>query len=52
MQGFGIFRWPNGKRFEGEWMEGKKHGFGITYNGSESGVLQKWEDGEAVITYT
>ena len=34
-QGFGIFTFPNLSsvvRYEGEWEEDKKHGFGSTFN--------------------
>ena len=26
--GFGIYYWPNGKRFEGNWENGRQHGEG------------------------
>lgn len=29
MHGNGIFTWEDGKRYEGEYMDDKKHGFGV-----------------------
>ena len=28
-EGNGIFEWPNGRKYEGKWLEGKQHGEGI-----------------------
>jgi hypothetical protein len=28
MHGYGALRWPDGKRYEGEYVEDKKHGHG------------------------
>ena len=28
MEGQGTYIWPNGKKYEGEWKDGKKHGEG------------------------
>ena len=27
-QGFGVFTWPDGRMYEGEWFDGKQHGKG------------------------
>ena len=29
MEGQGNYTWPNGKKYEGEWKDGKKDGKGI-----------------------
>ncbi|MFN9901019.1 MAG: membrane-binding protein, partial [bacterium] len=29
MHGQGVFSWPDGRRYEGEYLQDKKHGFGI-----------------------
>jgi hypothetical protein len=28
MNGFGIFDWPDGRKYEGEYLDDKKHGKG------------------------
>jgi len=30
-QGFGVFTWKDGRRFEGFWHQGKQHGYGVMY---------------------
>lgn len=29
MQGQGVYTWPDGKIYEGKYLEDQKHGFGI-----------------------
>lgn len=29
MNGFGVFIWPDGRRYEGEYLDDKKHGKGV-----------------------
>jgi hypothetical protein len=29
LQGNGITQWPDGKRYEGEYLDDKKHGYGV-----------------------
>lgn len=36
MNGKGIFKWPDGRSYEGEYKDDKKHGFGVL----------KWADGK------
>jgi len=31
MNGKGLFTWPNGKKYEGEFLNDKRHGFGKFY---------------------
>jgi hypothetical protein len=31
MSGYGVYNWPNGKRYEGEFQEDKKKGEGKLY---------------------
>ena len=31
MSGQGTFSWPDGRKYEGEYLNDKKHGFGIYY---------------------
>lgn len=36
MYGTGCFTWSNGKRYEGEYVNNKKHGFGKFFNHSKT----------------
>jgi hypothetical protein len=36
-EGYGIFKYPNGDQYEGEWMDNKPDGMG-TYTWAESGA--------------
>ena len=54
-QGFGVYTWANGRKYEGEWVNGKQHGKGKLFllDGTiktgiwENGIRIKWiEDGE------
>ena len=31
MNGYGIFKWPDGRKYEGDYKKDKKEGFGIYY---------------------
>ncbi len=35
IDGVGVYNWGNGKRYEGEFFQGKKHGKGIFYLNDE-----------------
>jgi len=35
MHGKGVFSWPDGRKYEGEYLEDKKHGYGMF----------RWNDG-------
>lgn len=44
---------PDNKRYEGEWKNGKQHGYGVYYSNGvkkygywESGIKQNWVDEE------
>lgn len=44
--GHGIFKWPDGRVYDGQWKSGKQHGIG-TYIVSQGGEKKvgEWEDG-------
>ena len=48
MHGFGIFRWKDGKRYEGEWKAGKKHGAGCSISAEGKIELNHWENGQII----
>ena len=27
--GFGVYKWPDGRKYEGYYLDDKKHGYGI-----------------------
>jgi len=43
--GHGTFYWPDGRSYEGQWMEGKQHGQGIVYNSKGERKEGKWDSG-------
>lgn len=53
-EGFGILVWPNGRKFEGSWKQGRQHGEGkFTLNNGKAkqgiwneGVRLRWIDTE------
>ena len=46
--GAGIYKWADGRKYEGEWADGKQHGKG-TYFLAE-GIVKKgiWEKGKRI----
>ena len=47
-QGFGIFSWVDGKKYIGEWKNGKQHGRGkfVSERGYEKTGF--WENGKRI----
>tara|TARA_B110000285_G_C14942408_1_gene522676 strand:- start:96 stop:263 length:168 start_codon:yes stop_codon:yes gene_type:complete len=48
-EGYGIYKWPAGQRYEGYWKEDVKHGVGTVYN--QKWITKKtglWEDGKRI----
>lgn len=46
IKGYGVYSWADGRRYEGEWKNGKQHGKGkyILLDGTiKTGI---WEDGK------
>ena len=31
MEGYGVFEWPDGRKYEGEYKDDKKEGYGTFY---------------------
>jgi hypothetical protein len=43
-----VFTWPDGRKYEGNWFNGKQHGTG-TYHTSKGEVKQgEWKEGKRV----
>ena len=40
--------WPDGRRFEGQWKNGKQHGEGLFTNADGQMQKGKWVDGNPV----
>ena len=45
MHGFGIHKFKDGKRYEGEWQLGKKHGVGISFSADGKASKDNWNNG-------
>ena len=46
MDGKGLFSWPDGRKYDGEYLNDKKHGFGI-FTFKDGRVYEgEWENGK------
>lgn len=45
-QGFGVLSWPNANRYEGEFLNGRKHGYGVFTGGNGDGYAGAFLNGE------
>ena len=45
-EGQGVFTWPDGRKYEGGWLEGRQHG--IAHYTKNNGKVKKgiWENGK------
>jgi hypothetical protein len=46
MDGRGVFIWPDGRRYEGEYLEDKKAGFGTFYWPDGRKYMGQWQNGK------
>jgi len=42
MEGFGVFTFPDGARYEGEWLRGVRHGRGLYHNGTGEWTFDRY----------
>jgi hypothetical protein len=47
-EGFGVYHWPDGKKYEGQWLQGKQHGEGKIVNSKGKSRRGIWEDGNRI----
>jgi hypothetical protein len=40
--GRGVYEWPSGNRYEGEWLDGKTNGFGVKVWGNGDRYEGEW----------
>jgi len=45
-EGFGIFVWPDGRKYEGFWLRGKQHGVGKYTTTDGVSKTANWKDGK------
>ena len=38
--------WPDGRQYDGEWLNGKQHGFGRYLSSSEQEKYGEWKEGK------
>ena len=49
MSGFGVFQWPSGNVYEGEWLANRRHGLGkITDSKGNTKQAGHWQMGKFV----
>ena len=49
MSGFGVFKWPSGNVYEGEWLANRRHGLGkITDSKGNTKQAGQWQMGKFV----
>lgn len=46
MEGFGTFTWPDGRKYEGEYIDDKKDGKGIFYWPDGRKYDGEWKNGK------
>ena len=46
MHGHGVFTWPDGRRYQGDYVNDKKHGFGIYTWSNGREYAGQWENGQ------
>jgi len=47
-EGHGAFKWPDGRKYEGQWKDGKQHGTG-TYTTAKNETREgEWEEGKRI----
>ena len=47
-EGQGTFKWPDGRKYEGGWKNGKQHGKGTYTATSGKSKTGEWEDGKRI----
>lgn len=45
MHGKGVFTWPDGRKYEGDFYKDKKHGIGVLTYKDGSKYHGEWKDG-------
>ena len=46
--GYGVYHWPDGRRYEGYWANGKQHGQGRYIVSNKEVKVGIWEDGKRI----
>jgi len=49
MHGTGTMRFPDGRRYTGEWQNGEMHGTGTLTAPKAKPITGRWENGERVV---
>ena len=46
MHGRGVYTWTDGKKYDGQWKDGKKHGRGVVSEADGRKYDGQWKDGK------
>lgn len=47
-EGEGVFNWPDGKKYDGEWKNSVQHGVGIYKNSKGETRKGEWKKGKRI----
>lgn len=43
-----MFTWPDGRKYDGEWKNGKQHGLGTYYSSKNEVKRGQWSEGKRI----
>jgi len=47
-EGYGVFKWADGKMYKGHWKDGKQHGKGILVDQEGKETEAEWVEGKKI----
>ena len=45
-EGQGVFTWPDGRKYDGHWKNGKQHGKGVYHSSKGEIKMGEWAEGK------
>jgi len=47
-EGQGVFYWPDGRKYDGQWLNGKQDGIGVYSTANGKSRKGEWKDGKRI----
>ena len=47
-EGQGVFYWPDGRKYDGQWLNGKQDGVGVYSTANGKSRKGEWKDGKRI----